>query len=236
LGANDPELTTVTYQWTIVSKPSTANPVIVSPHAATTSVTGLTVAGTYVFGISVSDGVNTTIKNVILEVYGSNPQPVLGSAGFRINTPYGLIFGNPGDTTHANIELPTSSATLQVGIADLANSDFSGRGTWTLVSQPAGGVATVGSTTYIYVSIRANVTSMTVPGDYVFQVNITNPGHPDLTARIICTIHPASSAPIIHSITPLVDTMTLPVSTTLITENISTRYCKSSNRCCCCMG
>ena len=61
---------------------------------------------------------------------------MLGQAGFRINEPYGLVFTNPGDTTHANIELPTSSATLQVGVGDLANDDFTGRrGKWAIVSQ-----------------------------------------------------------------------------------------------------
>ena len=76
------------------------------------------------------------------------------------------------------IELPTSSVTLQAGISDLENSDFTGRGTWSLVSEPAGANAGVSSTTYIYVSLRANVTNMTVTGDYIFQINVTNPGNP----------------------------------------------------------
>ena len=85
-------------------------------------------------------------------------------------------------TTHANIELPTSSVTLQAGISDLANSDFTGRGTWSIVSQPAGANAGIsGGTVYIFVSIRANVTNMTVPGDYVFQLIVTNPAPPNLT-------------------------------------------------------
>ena len=78
----------------------------------------------------------------------------------------------------------------------------------------SGASVTLGDTTYIYVSIRANVSGMTVPGDYVFQVNVTNPGHPDLTAQIICTVHPASSAPVISSIMASPATLTLPVSTT----------------------
>jgi len=102
---------------------------------------------------------------------------------------------------------------LQVGIADLANSDFTGRGQWSVVSQPAGASVTLGSTTYIYVSIRANVSGMTVPGDYVFQVNVTNPGHPDLVAQIICTVNNATSAPVISSITASPPSMTLPTNT-----------------------
>src|ERR1019366_66951 len=53
---------------------------------------------------------------------------------------------------------------------------------------------------------------MTVPGDYTFQVNVTNPGHPDLTAQVICTVNPASAAPVISSITPSPASLTLPAS------------------------
>jgi hypothetical protein len=215
--ANDAELNTLTPLWTVLSNPAGATPVITSPNANTTLVTGMTVAGTYIFNIAVSDGTSTTSRQVYIAVYSSGPGPVLGQAGFRIAAPYGLVFDNPGDTTNANIELPTSSATLQIGIADLQGSDYTGRGTWTLVSQPAGGVASVGATTYIYVSIRAQATGMTVPGDYVFQVNVTYPGHPDLTMRIICTVHPTSSAPVINSITPSPDTTTVLSGTSLLT-------------------
>ena len=215
--ANDAELNSLTHTWTVISSPAGATPVITSPAAYNTSVTGMTVAGTYVFNIAVNDGTTTTSRQVYVAVYAANPGPVLGQAGFRIVAPYGLVFDNPGDTTHANIELPTSSATLQIGISDLQNSDYTNRGTWTLVSQPAGGVAQVGATTYIFVSIRAQVTGMTVPGDYVFQVNVTYPGHPDLTMRIICTVHPSSSAPVINSITASPATLTTLSGTSLLT-------------------
>ncbi len=208
--ASDAELNTLTYQWSVSSHPKGTTPVIASPNTSSTSVSGLTKAGTYIFTISVSDGIKTTSKKLYLVSYSSNPPPVLGSAGFRFAAPYGLVFGSPGYTTHANIELPTSSATLQIGIGDLANSDFTGRGTWSLVQQPNGANVSISATTYIYVSIRATVSGMTVPGDYIFQVNVTNPGHPDLTARIKCTVHPASSAPVINSITSSPKILTLP--------------------------
>ncbi len=215
--ANDAELNTLTHVWTVLSNPAGATPVITSPNAYSTTATGMDVAGTYVFNIAVSDGTTTTSRQVYIAVYAANPGPVLGQAGFRIGTPYGLVFDNPGDTTHANVELPTSTATLQIGISDLQSSNYTGRGTWTLVSQPAGGVASVGATTYIFVSIRAQVTGMTVPGDYVFQVNVTYPGHPDLTMRIICTVHPASSAPVINSPTASPATTTTLSGTSLLT-------------------
>ncbi len=208
--ASDPETNALTYHWSVANQPVGANAVFANSNAATTIVSGLTVSGTYIFNIDVSDGTNTISRQVYLVVYDSNPQPVLGQTGFRISAPYGLVFGNPGGVTHATIELPTTTATLQAGIGDLANSDFTGRGTWSLVSQPTGANAGVGSTTYIFVSLRANVTNMTVPGDYLFQINVTDPGHPDLTAQILCTVNPASSPPVISMITASPASVTLP--------------------------
>lgn len=219
--ASDPELATLTYHWSVTSQPPGANAALANSNAATTLVSGLTAAGTYVFNIDVSDGTNTSSKQVYLAVYGSNPPPVLGQTGFRIAAPYGLVFGYPGSVTHATIELPTTSAILQAGISDLVNSDFTGRGTWSLVSQPAGANAGVGSTVYIFVSLRANVTNMTVPGDYLFQINVTNPGHPDLTAQILCTINPASSPPVISSITASPAGVTLPTNSLQLSARTS---------------
>jgi hypothetical protein len=212
--ASDPELDALTYRWSVTNQPAGANAVFANSNAASTTVSGLTVAGTYIFNVAVSDGVNISSKQVYLAVYDSNPPPVLGQTGFRIAAPYGLVFGDPSGTTHATIELPTSSAIVQAGISDLANSSFNGRGTWSLVSQPAGANAGVDGTIYIFVSLRANATNMIVPGDYVFQIIVTNPSPPNLTAQIICTVNPASSAPVISTITAT------PVSVTLPTNSI----------------
>ena len=211
--AKDAELATLTYHWSVSNQPAGANATFVNANAASTVVNGLTVAGTYIFNVDVSDGANTSSRQVYLVAYACMPPPVLGQSGFRIAAPYGLVFGDPSLTTHANIELPTSSVTLQTGISDLANSDFTGRGTWSILSQPAGANAGIsGGTVYIFVSIRANVTNMTVPGDYVFQLVVTNPTPPNLTNQIICTVHPASSAPVISSITATPNGVTLPVN------------------------
>jgi hypothetical protein len=210
--ANDAELDPLTYHWSVTNQPEGANAALATPTNASTSVSGLTIPGTYVFNVDVRDPYNTSSEQLYLIVYNTNPLPVLGPTGFRIAAPYGLVFGNPSGTTHAHIELPTSAATLQVGISDLANSDFTGRGLWSVVSQPAGANVTLSSTTYIYVSIRANVSGMTVPGDYVFQVNVTTPGQPDLIAQIICTVNNATSAPVISSLTALPSGITLPTT------------------------
>jgi hypothetical protein len=215
--ANDPELDALTYSWSVAKQPGGAAAILASPNAASTGVSGLTIAGNYIFNIDVKDATHTSSRQVYLIVYSSNPLPVLWQPGFRIAAPYGLVFAAPGasltDTTHAIIELPTSAVTLQVGISDLANSDFTGRGTWSLVKQPAGASVSISATTYIYISIRANVTGMTVPGDYIFRVNVTVPGQPDLTTVVMCTVHPASSGPVVNSITATPQTVVLPANT-----------------------
>ena len=219
--ATDADLDPLTYLWTVASQPSGAMASIATPTKATTNAAGLTAPGMYVFKVSVSDGTATLARKVYMMVYATNPPPEMGQAGFRIAAPYGLVFADPPATTHANVELPISAVTLQVGIGDLANSDFTARGTWSLVSQPAGANAIVSSTTYIYISIRANATGMTVPGDYVFNVNVTNPGHADLTTQIICTVHAASTGPVINSISANPALIMLPVSASQLTATTS---------------
>jgi hypothetical protein len=210
--ASDTELDPLTYHWSVTNQPAGANAVLVSSNSASTSVTGLTVPGNYVFNINVQDGINTSSKQVYLEVYATNPPLFLGQSGFRINAPYGLVFGNPTNTTHAYIELPTSAVTLQVGVGGLTASDFNANGMWSLVSQPPGASAAVGITSNIFVSIRANVSGMTVPGDYVFHVDVPNPGQPDLTAQVICTVNPATTPPVISSITATPPNVVLPTN------------------------
>src|SRR5581483_6466933 len=113
----DAELDPLTYQWSIFAQPTGANASFTSPASLNTKVTDLTIAGMYIFMLSVSDGMNTTTRKVFLQVYDSNPPPWLWQSGFRFGQPYGLVFADPQDTTHANVELPTSSCTLQVGIS-----------------------------------------------------------------------------------------------------------------------
>jgi hypothetical protein len=212
--AEDAELDPLTYHWSVNSQPSGANALLATPNAATTTVSNLNVAGAYVFNIDVHDPTNTTTRQLYLIAYATNPPPVLWQPGFRLAAPYGLVFGNLPGITHAIVELPTSSATLQVGISDLANSDFTGRGQWSVVSQPAGANVILGSNYYIYVSIRCDISNMTVPGDYLFQLSVTNPGQSNLTAQILCTVNNATSAPVISSITASPSSLTSPTSVT----------------------
>jgi hypothetical protein len=62
---------------------------------------------------------------------------------------------------------------------------------------------------------------MTVPGDYLFQLDVTNPGQSNLTAQILCTVHDASSAPTISSATAYPSGLTLPANTSQLSATTS---------------
>lgn len=211
--AVDEEKDNLTYQWSVFKQPTGSKVAITNPTSANSSVTGISEAGMYIFNIDVSDGKNVSSKKVYLNKYDSNPPALIGQSGFRFAQPYGLVFSYNKDTCHANIELPTNSCILQVGIGDLSGSDFSGRGKWSLVSAPVGSKVKVDTTIYIYVSIRAQVTNMDVPGDYVFACEVTNPPYPNLKSAVICTVHPQSSSPIIESISANPQILSLPDNT-----------------------
>jgi O-glycosyl hydrolase len=209
--ANDPDLDPLSYAWSVVSQPPGAGVLLEKPGAAATAVTGLTAGGTYVFNVDVRDGANTVSKRVYLVVYGSNQPPLVG-AGFRLGAPYGLALDYPGAATqHVYVTLPTPSVILQANVNDLENDPLTGA--WSLVSQPAGAAAALGKTSFIYSSFRATPTGMTVAGDYVFQVSVSDPTH-TVTRRAICSVGKKNTPPVINSIAASPTGLTLPASTT----------------------
>lgn len=200
--ANDPELDPLTFRWSVVSQPSAASATLAAPQAGTTAVSGLTAPGTYVFNVDVRDGVNTISKKAYLIRYASNQPPVLGATGFRLAAPYGLALDIPnpnGPPLHTHIALPTSSGILQANVSDLENDPLSAK--WSVVSQPAGASVTLSDTTYIYVSFRSQIARMTMPGDYVLQIAVSDGHHAPVTAQVVCTVYPPNTPPVIRSIT-----------------------------------
>ena len=67
---------------------------------------------------------------------------------------------------------------------------------------------------FIYISIHSDVSGTTIPRDYVFHCDIDNSPYPAHLTQIICTVHPASPAPVISSISSATPTITLPEITT----------------------
>ncbi|HVZ38851.1 MAG TPA: hypothetical protein VHI13_06215 [Candidatus Kapabacteria bacterium] len=222
--ANDPERDPLTYRWSVVRTPAGANVALATPDAATTTVSGLTAAGTYVFNVEVRDGINTTSKQAYLVRYESNQPPVLGYTGFRLAAPYGVVLDLPradGVPLHTNIALPTSSGVLQANISDLENDTLTAQ--WTVVSQPPTASVALSGTISIYASFRSNITNMTVPGDYVFQIAVSDRSHAPVIAQVICTVHPQNTPPVIGSVAASPGVLSLPATTTQLTATTSDR-------------
>jgi len=116
-----PELDPMTYQWSVTNQPAGANALLAAPTNATTTVSEAYGGWNIRFQCWRAGPVQYFLPTSIFARLQYQSAPVLGQTGFRIAASYGLVFGAPSGTTHANIELPTSSATLQAGISDLAN-------------------------------------------------------------------------------------------------------------------
>jgi hypothetical protein len=213
--ASDPEMDSLTYAWRVVSEPGGAAAVLATPNKATTNVSGLTAGGTYVFNVDVSDGVNTVSRKAYLIVYASNQPPAFNYTGFRFSSPYGVILDLPhtdGTMLNTTITLPNTSGLLQANISDPENDPLAGL--WRIVSQPAGGTATLDSTFYIYVSYRAQIRNMSVPGEYVFEISAHDTSNAPITCRVACTVLVQNTAPKIDSLLGLPAVITLPVHAT----------------------
>ncbi|MBS1911216.1 MAG: hypothetical protein JST22_04460 [Bacteroidetes bacterium] len=222
--ANDPERDPLTYRWSVVRTPAGANVVLATPGAATTVLGGITAAGTYVFNVDVGDGVNTTSRQAYLVRYDSNQPPALGYTGFRLAAPYGVVLDLPradGVPLHTNIALPTSSGVLQANISDLENDTLTGQ--WTVVRQPPTASVALSGTISIYASFRSNITNMTVPGDYVFQIAVSDRSHAPVTAQVVCTVHQPNTPPVIGAVAASPGVLSLPATATRLTATTSDR-------------
>ncbi|NLF30768.1 MAG: hypothetical protein GX591_07770 [Planctomycetes bacterium] len=71
----DPEGAAVTFQWSTVSHPDGAAPVLATPAAASCAVSGLTVPGRYVFRSTGSDGTDTTSVDLPVTVFPQDVHP-----------------------------------------------------------------------------------------------------------------------------------------------------------------
>lgn len=145
--ASDPESGTITYAWTKNSGPATFT--IVSPTAATTSITGL-VAGTYLFQIIVTDigGLKDTAFT-----------QVIVNAAAPVNAPPTVSAG-----TDATITQPLDSWQLNADATDSDGSIVSYL--WTQISGPA---ATIDNT-----AIQNPTITLTTTGKRTFRVTVTD--------------------------------------------------------------
>ncbi|MBU2972924.1 PKD domain-containing protein, partial [Zobellia sp. B3R18] len=179
------------YAWTQVNGPATAT--IVSASSASTSVTGLTIAGDYTFRLTVTDNGTPALSDtddIIVTVDAAQNVAPQADAG-------------PDRT----ITLPTSSVTLDgSGSSDTAPGTIASYA-WTQVNGPT--TATIVSAS----SASTSVTGLTIAGDYTFRLTVTDNGTPALsdTDDIIVTVDAAQNeAP--QADAGLDRTITLPTS------------------------
>ncbi|HUV63665.1 MAG TPA: hypothetical protein VMW24_07175 [Sedimentisphaerales bacterium] len=191
--ATDPERDPISYAWSVTSRPADANVSLTAPGSATTSATGLTVAGEYVFAVEVSDGANTVARNVVLNIHAENQPPIAMDVHNRLPV---------------IVTLPADSTELRCAGLDLEGDALSYR--WSLLSQPAGASALLASPG----TGNCKVSNMTAAGDYIFQLELSDPVH-TVSANLSVTVYPQNpSAPTISNAVASPATITLPAEAT----------------------
>src|SRR6185312_7386677 len=161
--------------WTELSGPAAAT--IASAAALSTGVTGMTVAGTYVFQLLATDNNGQTGTATVTITVQPAPSP---------NVPPTVTAGS-----NQTIQLPTSAVTL-TGTAK-GNGGATIRATaWTEVSGPAtAGFANAAA-------LSTGVTGLTVAGTYVFQLEATDNHGLNAMAEVTITVATASAPPPPH--------------------------------------
>jgi alpha-tubulin suppressor-like RCC1 family protein len=155
--------------WTEVSGPATG--VIADAAGLSTGVSGLTVAGTYVFQLKATDNNgNSSTATVVITVEAAIPP-----AG----TPPTVNAGS--DQT---IQLPTSSATL-TGTATGNGGATIASTVWTEISGPA--TATIAYSA----ALSTGVSGLTAAGSYVFELKATDNNGLSTTAAVTITVDAA---------------------------------------------
>jgi len=197
--ATDPELDTVSCSWSVSSQPAGAAANLGTPSVATTNATDLTQPGEYVFTVAVNDGTHSETRDVRVTVFTENQPPV------------------PNDVHNRNpvlITLPQSSTNLRAGSWDMENDTRTYQ--WRIVSQPPGAGAALATPA----AASCAVSNMTVAGDYVFAVDISDPTH-TVTQEHVVPVYPTNTAPLVSAIAATPSQVKLPATTTSLSATTS---------------
>jgi hypothetical protein len=179
--------------WTEVSGPATAT--IAAAPSLTTSVSGMTTVGSYVFQLKATDdhGLSAT-STVTITVDAANVPPTVNAGS--------------GQT----IQLPVSSVTLS-GTASGNDGATITSTVWTQVSGPvtAGFSAATNLTT--------TVSGMTGAGNYVFQLKATDNNGLSTTSTVTITVDAANVPPTVGAGSD--QTIQLPASSVTLTGTVT---------------
>ncbi len=195
----DPEMSTVSYHWAVDSFPTGASVVISNANISNPSVSGMTVAGDYVFSVTMSDGSTVTTKTVTVQVFSGNQAPIISSMQSRIPV---------------IITLPIDTTILHSYAYDIEGSTVTY--SYTVVSQPAGASVTIVNSATGVTAVR----NMTVAGDYVFKLTVSD-GTNTTSRTMTVPVYPVNHRPVINTITALPTTTNLTADSALLTATTS---------------
>ena len=128
----------------------------------------MTAPGDYVFAVEVGDGRNIVTREVLVKVFAANQPPVPFDVHNRIPV---------------WVRVKDGGTLLRAGAWDVEGDKVSFR--WNVVRQPAGATAVLETPA----ESACKVTGMSVPGDYVFRVAVSDPTH-IVPADLTVPVHP----------------------------------------------
>jgi hypothetical protein len=184
VSATSPELSTLSYDWTLASEPNGASVSFQNGAATAASVTaqGLSLPGQYTFNIAVSDTSSsgkafTANDQVAIDVFNGYPAPVVQNvesrsinSGNSSNQPLTLVQGQQSSVRLVN------QVFLSLYDSTLTSSNVKDTVTWTQISGPATAALTNDETSNGGAGyVLAN--GLTASGTYVFQMNATDSGN-----------------------------------------------------------
>jgi O-glycosyl hydrolase len=197
--ATDPEMDTISYVWSVKSQPVGASANLTTPNGANTAATNLGVAGDYVFTVSISDPAHTVTRDVRVTVFADNQPPIPDDVHNRLPV---------------MITLPTDTTSLRGGAWDLEGDLLTYQ--WSVVSQPSGAAVVLTNST----STNCTASNMTVPGDYVFKFEVSDPTH-TVSQNLTVPVYPVNNAPVISSISASPPDLALPDDSTSLSATTS---------------
>jgi hypothetical protein len=154
--ATDPELDSLSYEWRVVGHPAGAPVELHQADERVASVSGVTRPGDYVFEVAVSDEESTVVRRVLMRAFDGNQPPVPMDVHNRIPV---WVTVRDGHTL------------LRAGAWDIEDDPVRFR--WSVAAAPRG-VALALETPD---EAACKVTGLTVPGDYVFRLELSDPDH-----------------------------------------------------------
>ena len=177
--ATDPELSRLTFTWSVDAQPAGAQATLATPNAQRTQVRSLTAPGMYIFSVTVSDGDRQATRTVLVPVFAGNQPPVITDLHNRLPV---------------TVTLPQSSTELRVAGWDLERDPLSYE--WSVKAQPPGANAVLETPG----AARCKVTGLTGAGEYLFSLTLADAGHAS-TQQLRVTVHDADVPAVITAIT-----------------------------------